>query len=173
MHRRYTVMPVHQESNMSIQVGDPIPKAQVNLVTDSISPIDTATFFAGKKVVLFAVPGAFTPTCSAKHLPGYIEQLPAFTKRGIEVACVSVNDGFVMQAWGKAQNVPEALHLLADGNAEFTKALGLALDATSFGMGTRSQRFALYAEDGVVKALFVEAPGEFKVSSAEHVLANI
>lgn len=158
---------------MSIKVGDRIPKAQVNLVTDGISPVDTTTFFAGKKVVLFAVPGAFTPTCSAKHLPGFIEQLAAFAQRGIEVACVSVNDGFVMKAWGKAQNAPETLHLLADGNAEFTKALGLELDATGFGMGIRSQRFALYAEDGVVKALFVEAPGEFKVSSAEHVLAHI
>jgi peroxiredoxin len=158
---------------MSIKVGDTIPKTTINIIKDGIQATDTAAFFAGKKVVLFAVPGAFTPTCSAKHLPGFIEHLGDFSARGIEVACVSVNDGFVMGAWGKAQNAPENLHLLADGNAAFTKALGLELDATGFGMGIRSQRFALYAENGVVKALFVEAPGEFKVSSAEHVLANI
>lgn len=158
---------------MSIKVGDTIPKTAINLIKDGIQATDTAAFFAGKKMVLFAVPGAFTPTCSAKHLPGFIEHLSAFSARGIEVACVSVNDGFVMAAWGKAQNAPENLHLLADGNADFTKALGLELDATGFGMGIRSQRFALYADNGVVKALFVEAPGEFKVSSAEYVLANI
>ncbi|PKM02920.1 MAG: peroxiredoxin [Gammaproteobacteria bacterium HGW-Gammaproteobacteria-6] len=158
---------------MSIKIGDTIPKTTINVVKDGIQATDSATFFAGKKVVLFAVPGAFTPTCSAKHLPGFIEHLDSFSKRGIEVACVSVNDGFVMAAWGKAQNAPENLHLLADGNAEFTKALGLELDASGFGMGIRSQRFALYADNGVVKSLFIEAPGEFKVSSAEHVLANI
>lgn len=158
---------------MSIKVGDRIPKTPINLIRDGIQATDTQTVFAGKKIVLFAVPGAFTPTCSAKHLPGFIEHLDAFTQRGIEVACVSVNDGFVMGAWGKAQNVPASLHMLADGNAAFTKALGLELDATGFGMGIRSQRFALYADDGVVKKLFIEAPGEFKVSSAEHVLANL
>ena len=158
---------------MTIKVGDHLPKTPINLIRDGIQATDTQSLFAGKKVVLFAVPGAFTPTCSAKHLPGFVDHLDAFTQRGIEVACVSVNDGFVMGAWGKAQNVPESLHLLADGNAEFAKALGLELDATAFGMGIRGKRFALYAEDGVVKQLFVEAPGEFNVSSAEHVLANL
>lgn len=158
---------------MSIQVGASIPKVAINLIRDGIQATDTETLFAGKKMVLFSVPGAFTPTCSAKHLPGFIDHLDAFSKRGIEVACVSVNDGFVMGAWGKAQNVPDALHLLADGNGDFAKALGLELDATGFGMGVRGKRFALYAENGVVKNLFLEGPGEFKVSSAEHVLANI
>lgn len=158
---------------MSIQIGDRIPKVAINQIRDGIQATDTQAVFAGKKVVLFSVPGAFTPTCSAKHLPGFIEHLAEFTQRGIEVACVSVNDGFVMGAWGKAQNVPASLHLLADGNGEFARSLGLELDATGFGMGIRSKRFALYAEDGVVKQLFVEAPGEFKVSSAEHVLAHL
>jgi peroxiredoxin len=158
---------------MSIQVGDRIPKVAINQILDGIQATDTHAVFAGKKVVLFSVPGAFTPTCSAKHLPGFVDHLAEFTQRGIEVACVSVNDGFVMGAWGKAQNVPASLHLLADGNGEFARSLGLELDATGFGMGVRSKRFALYAEDGVVKQLFVEAPGEFKVSSAEHVLAHL
>jgi len=158
---------------MSIQVGDRIPKVAINQILDGIQATDTEAVFAGKKMVLFSVPGAFTPTCSAKHLPGFVDHLAEFTQRGIEVACVSVNDGFVMGAWGKAQNVPANLHLLADGNGEFARSLGLELDATGFGMGVRSKRFALYAEDGVVKQLFVEAPGEFKVSSAEHVLAHL
>jgi peroxiredoxin len=158
---------------MSIQIGDRIPKVAINQILDGIQATDTQVVFAGKKVVLFSVPGAFTPTCSAKHLPGFVDHLAEFTQRGIEVACVSVNDGFVMGAWGKAQNVPASLHLLADGNGEFARSLGLELDATGFGMGVRSKRFALYAEDGVVKQLFVEAPGEFKVSSAEHVLAHL
>ncbi|MDX2299631.1 MAG: peroxiredoxin [Xanthomonadaceae bacterium] len=158
---------------MSIQIGDRIPKVAINQIRDGIQATDTQAVFAGKKMVLFSVPGAFTPTCSAKHLPGFIDHLAEFTQRGIEVACVSVNDGFVMGAWGKAQNVPANLHLLADGNGEFARSLGLELDATGFGMGIRSKRFALYAEDGVVKQLFVEAPGEFKVSSAEHVLAHL
>ena len=158
---------------MTIQIGDRIPKATVNTFSGGPQATDTEAFFAGRKVVLFALPGAFTPTCSAKHLPGFVERLPAFAAKGIEVACLSVNDAFVMDAWGKSQNVPEGLHLLADGNAEFSTALGLVFDASGFGMGTRAQRFALYAEDGVVKGLWVEAPGEFKVSSAEHVLAQL
>ena len=158
---------------MTIAIGDTIPQATFNALKDGVQAVDTKDVFAGRKLVLFAVPGAFTPTCSAKHLPGYVEQLEAFKARGIDVACVSVNDAFVMDAWAKHQSVPEGLQMLADGNGNLTKALGLELDATAFGMGLRSKRFALYAEDGVVKQLHVEAPGEFKVSSAESVLAAL
>jgi peroxiredoxin len=158
---------------MTIQIGDKIPAAMLNTLKDGVQAVDTAELFDGKKVVLFAVPGAFTPTCSAKHLPGYADKFGEFQKRGIEVACLSVNDAFVMDAWAKSQDVPEGVHMLADGNGAFTQALGLELDATAFGMGLRAKRFALYAEDGVVKQLHVEAPGEFKVSSAEYVLEHL
>lgn len=158
---------------MSIQVGDKLPTATLNYLKDGVQAITTAELFDNKKVVLFAVPGAFTPTCSAKHLPGYIAKMDDFSKHGIEVACLSVNDAFVMGAWAKNQEVPESLHMLADGNGEFTKAMGLELDATAFGMGLRAKRFALYAENGIVKNVFVEAPGEFKVSAADHVLEQL
>jgi len=158
---------------MTIQIGDKIPHATLNTLKDGVQAVDTDELFAGKKVVLFAVPGAFTPTCSAKHLPGYAEHLGEFEKRGIEVACLSVNDAFVMDAWAKSQGVPEGVQMLADGNGAFTQALGLELDATAFGMGLRAKRFALYAEDGVVKQLHVEAPGEFKVSAADYVLEHL
>ena len=158
---------------MTIQIGDKIPQATLNMLKDGVQAVDTAELFGGKKVVLFAVPGAFTPTCSAKHLPGYVEHFDEFTKRGIEVACMSVNDAFVMDAWAKSQDVPAGVHMLADGNAAFAQAMGLELDATAFGMGLRAKRFALYAEDGIVKQLHVEAPGEFKVSSAEYVLEHL
>jgi peroxiredoxin len=158
---------------MSIQVGDSLPQATLNTLKDGVQAIGTDELFNGKKVVLFAVPGAFTPTCSAKHLPGYISHLEDFKKKGVEVACLSVNDAFVMGAWAKDQSVPEGIHMLADGNGAFTKALGLELDATPFGMGLRAKRFALYAEDGVVKQLHVEAPGEFKVSAADYVLEHL
>ena len=158
---------------MTIQVGDKIPQAVLNQLKDGVQAVDTGELFNGKKVVLFAVPGAFTPTCSAKHLPGYVEKFDEFAKRGIDVACLSVNDAFVMGAWAKDQNVPAGVHMLADGNGAFTRALGLELDATAFGMGLRAKRFALYAEDGVVKQLHVEAPGEFKVSSADYVLEHL
>ena len=158
---------------MTIQVGERIPPATLNLVRDGVQAIDSSEFFAGRKVVLFAVPGAFTPTCSAKHLPGYIRHIDEFGTKGYAVACLSVNDAFVMSAWGKSQETPEAIQLLADGNGEFTKALGLELDASAFGMGLRAKRFALIADDGLVTHLFVEAPGEFSVSSAESVLASL
>ncbi|MCG6117787.1 MAG: peroxiredoxin [Aquimonas sp.] len=158
---------------MSIQVGDTLPEATLNLLRDGVQAVTTADIFKGKKVVLFAVPGAYTPTCSAKHLPGYVEKFEEFQRRGIEVACMAVNDAFVMGAWGESQNTPDGLMMLADGNGAFTQAMGLQMDATAFGMGIRSKRFALYAEDGVVKQLHVEAPGEFKVSSAEAVLAGL
>ena len=158
---------------MTIQIGEKIPHATLNILKDGVQAVNTEELFDGKKVVLFAVPGAFTPTCSAKHLPGYAEKFGEFQKRGIEVACLAVNDAFVMDAWAKSQDVPEGVHMLADGNAAFAKALGLELDATAFGMGLRAKRFALYAEDGVVKHLHVEAPGEFKVSSADYVLEHL
>jgi peroxiredoxin len=136
-------------------------------------PVSTDEYFAGRKVVVFAVPGAFTPTCSAKHLPGFIEHRDEFADKGVDaVACMAVNDVFVMHAWGKDANA-EGIDMLADGNGEFTAALGLEMDASAFGMGTRSQRFALVADDGVVTQLLIEAPGEFRVSSAESVLAAL
>ena len=158
---------------MTIKVGDRIPPATLNVLKDGVQAISTDEIFKGNKVVLFSVPGAFTPTCSAKHLPGYVDQLEAFRKRGYKVACMAVNDAFVMNAWAKDQDVPEDVMMLADGNGAFAQSLGLAMDATAFGMGTRSKRFALVADDGVVKQLHVEAPGEFKVSAAEHVLSRL
>jgi len=158
---------------MPIQPGDAIPEVTLKYIDDGVQTIDTPTLFAHKNVVLFAVPGAFTPTCSERHLPGFVEQFDQFRDRGIEVACMAVNDPFVMQAWGESQHVPAGLRMLSDGNGDFARALGLEMDGTAFGMGMRSKRFALYAEDGVVKQLFVEAPGEFKVTSAEHVLGAI
>lgn len=158
---------------MAISPGERIPAATVNQMRDGVQAVDTAKLFQGRKMVLFAVPGAFTPTCSAKHLPGFVAHFEEFKARGYDVACLSVNDAFVMGAWGESQQVPEGLHMLADGNGEFTRALGLELDGTAFGMGLRAQRFALVAEDGVVTHVAVEAPGEFKVSSAEAMLEAI
>ena len=158
---------------MTIQAGDRLPETTLNKIGDGVEIVDTRSLFDGKKVVLFAVPGAFTPTCSERHLPGFVERFEDFRAKGIDVACVSVNDPFVMQAWGQSQNVPEGLLMLADGNGDFTRALGLEMDASAYGMGTRSKRFALYAEDGVVKQLHVEAPGEFRVSSADYVLEHL
>ena len=158
---------------MPIQPGDTLPEVSLKRIREGVETVDTHSLFGGKKVVLFAVPGAFTPTCSERHLPGFIEHFDRFNARGITVACVSVNDPFVMQAWGQSQSVPDGLIMLADGNADFTRAMGLELDASGYGMGTRSRRYALYAEDGVVKHVFVEAPGEFRVSSAEHMLEQL
>lgn len=159
---------------MAIQVGDRIPDATLNYLKDGVQSISTQDLFAGKTVVLFAVPGAFTPTCSARHLPGYVDQFEALKAKGVErIVCMAVNDAFVMDAWRKSQNVPEDIWMVADGNGNFAKALGLELDASKFGMGVRSQRFALVAKDGVVSQLLIEAPGEFKVSSAESVLAAL
>jgi peroxiredoxin len=159
---------------MTIAVGQRIPSATLNTLKDGIQAISTDELFGGRTVVLFAVPGAFTPTCSARHLPGYVQHLDAFKAKGVDlVACMAVNDPFVMNAWAESQKVPDGIVMLADGNAAFTKALGLEMDATAFGMGIRSKRFALVAKDGVVTHLFVEAPGEFRVSAAEHVLAAL
>lgn len=160
---------------MTIKAGDRIPDATLMHMTDKgPQPITTRDLFKGKKVVLFSVPGAFTPTCSAKHLPGFVQNSDKLRAKGIDnIVCVAVNDAFVMNAWGKDQAVSGKVQMVADGNAEFAKKLGLELDASKYGMGTRSQRFAMVVEDGTVKKLFVEEPGAFKVSSAEHVLENL
>lgn len=158
---------------MSIQRGEHIPEAVLQYIHDGVQKVDTMTLFDGNKTVLFSVPGAFTPTCSERHLPGFVEHYDEFKRRGINVACMAMNDPFVMEAWGESQHVPEGLRMLSDGNGEFTSALGLQMDASAFGMGTRSKRFALYIEDGIVSQAFVEAAGEFRVSSAEHVLASL
>lgn len=159
---------------MSIQVGQRIPEAELRMMAEEgTQRISTHAYFAGRKVVLFSVPGAFTPTCSAKHLPGFIAHVDDFFERGVDaIACVSVNDVFVMDAWGKCAGA-ERIDMLADGNGEFAAALGLEQDFTEHGMGRRSRRFALVADDGIVTGLFVEAPGEFRVSSAEHVLQEL
>ncbi|WP_240125189.1 peroxiredoxin [Thermomonas alba] len=159
---------------MTIRIGERIPEAVLQYIDGrGIHKVDTHTLFDHRKLVLFSVPGAFTPTCSERHLPSYVQHFDAFRARGITLACMAVNDAFVMQAWGRAQGVPDGLLLLADGNADFTRALGLEMDASGYGMGLRSKRFALYAENGIVKGLWVEAPGEYRVSSAEHVLAHL
>ena len=159
---------------MSIQVGERLPEIPLQRIQNGgVETVDTNTLFSERNVVIFAVPGAFTPTCSERHLPGFVEHFEAFRAKGIDVACMSVNDPFVMQAWGQSQHVPEGLQMLADGNGDFTRALGLEMDASGYGMGTRAKRFALYAEDGVVRHLCVEAPGEYRVSSAEHMLEQI
>ena len=158
---------------MTIKVGDHIPNATLNVLKDGVQAISTDELFKGKKVVLFSVPGAFTPTCSAKHLPGYVEKFAQFKQHGVDVACMAVNDAFVMDAWAKDQHVPDGMLMLADGNGTFAKALGLEMDGSPFGLGTRGKRFALYADDGVVKKLNVEAPGEFKVSDAKTMLEAI
>ncbi|MGH8052589.1 MAG: peroxiredoxin [Stenotrophomonas sp.] len=158
---------------MSIQVGDRVPEVTLKRLREGLETVDTYTLFDDRKVVLFAVPGAFTPTCSARHLPGYVEHFNDFRSRGIEVFCMAVNDPFVMQAWAKSQSVPDGLQMLSDGNGDFTRALGLEMDASSSGMGIRSRRFALYVEDGIVRGCFVEEPGKFEVSSAEYVLEHL
>ena len=159
---------------MTIKAGDKIPAATFTIMSETgPKPLTTNELFGGKKVVLFSVPGAFTPTCSAKHLPGFVNHVDEILSRGVDtIACVAVNDVFVMNAWGKSANAAR-ITMLADGNSDFARAVGLTLDASAFGMGQRSQRFALIAQDGVVSHLFVEAPGEFKVSSAEHVLSAL
>jgi peroxiredoxin len=157
---------------MTIKVGDKIPSAKLQHKTkDGVQTITTDELFKGKKVVVFALPGAFTPTCSAKHLPGFVNHFNELKGKGVDtVACLSVNDAFVMSAWGKDQNVGDKVMMLADGNGDFTKAVGLTMDGTGYGMGLRSQRYAMVVDNGVVKKLQVEAPGAFEVSSAEAVL---
>ena len=158
-----------------IKVGDTIPSAKLMMVTAE-GPKETSTdeVFGGKKVVLFAVPGAFTPTCSARHLPGYLQNIEALQEKGVDtIACMAVNDGFVLGAWARDQGVDGRILMLADGTAAFTKALGLELDLTARGLGIRSQRFAMVVQDKVVASLAVEPPGGFEVSKAESVLATL
>jgi peroxiredoxin len=160
---------------MSIKVGDKLPKATfMTMSEDGPAPVSTDELFAGKRVALFAVPGAFTPTCSAKHLPGFKDHKADLEAKGIDaIACTSVNDVFVMGAWAKDQGVTDEMVMLADGNGDFAKAIGLELDAKGFGMGGRSQRYAMIVDNGTVENIFVEEGGEFKVSSADYVLENL
>ena len=160
---------------MAVSVGDQIPNINFTIMTDDgPKPLGYSELFEGKRVVLFAVPGAFTPTCSQQHLPGFVNKAEELTDKGIDtVACMSVNDVFVMDAWGKSQNTNEKVLMLADGNGEFTAALGLELDASGFGMGSRSQRFSLVINDGQVEILNVEDGGEFRVSSCEFMLDQL
>jgi glutaredoxin/glutathione-dependent peroxiredoxin len=160
---------------MTIKVGDRLPNLTLTQATkEGPKPVTTAELFEGKKVALFAVPGAFTPTCSARHLPGYVDSAADIKAKGVDtIACLSVNDAFVMKAWGEAHNTGDDVVMLADGNGEFTKAVGLELDASRFGMGPRSQRYSMIVEDGVVKELNVESAGEFRVSAADYLLAQL
>jgi len=160
---------------MTINVGDKVPQVTLKTMSkDGLSDISTDEIFGGKKVVMFALPGAFTPTCSAKHLPGFVANAGALKDKGVDsIACVSVNDAFVMGAWGQQQNVGDSVLMLADGNAEFADALGLSFDGSGFGMGKRAQRFAMVVDDGVVSSLHVEQPGAFEVSSAEAILQDL
>ncbi len=160
---------------MTIKVGDKIPAGALHLKTaDGVEEMSTDALFGGKKVVVFALPGAFTPTCSAKHLPGFVQKAADLKGKGVDaIACLSVNDAFVMDAWGKDQKVGDSVLMLSDGNADFTKAIGLTMDGSGYGMGTRSKRYAMVVKDGVVQNLFVEEPGQFEVSSADYVLGKL
>ncbi|MCR9277359.1 MAG: peroxiredoxin [Pseudomonadaceae bacterium] len=155
----------------TIQEGDKLPEATMHTMKDGRpTPVTTADLFAGKKAVVFAVPGAFTPTCSQAHLPGYVVKADDIKAKGVDdIICISVNDAFVMGSWGESANA-EALTMVGDGNGDFTKALGLEMDGSGFGLGTRSQRYAMIVDDGVVVKLSVEAPGQFEVSAAEAIL---
>ena len=160
---------------MPIQQGDKMPSGVFGVMTSSgPGALSTDELFANKKVVLVSVPGAFTPTCSAQHLPGFVQNAEALRGKGVDtIACMSVNDVFVMDAWGKDQNVGEDVVMLADGNGEYARALGLELDGKAFGMGMRSERFAIVVDDGIATEVAVEAPGQFEVSKAEAVLASL
>jgi peroxiredoxin len=160
---------------MTIKAGDRLPEGKFKIFGEGgPQDLSTAQLFEGKRVVLFSVPGAFTPTCSAKHLPGYVNLAAQLHAKGVDtIACLAVNDVFVMNAWGKSANVGGDVLMLADGNGDYTRALGLELDATGFGMGKRGQRFALVVDKGVATKVNVEAGGEFKVSAAEFVLAQL
>lgn len=160
---------------MSIAEGETIPAATlVRMTENGPEKVDTKEFFAGRRIALFSVPGAFTPTCSAKHLPGFIEKADAIRAKGIdEIVGTAVNDAFVMGAWGKSAGAQGKVTLLADGNGDFVKAMGLEMDGTAYGMGLRGRRFSMIVNDGRVEKLFVEAPGEFRVSSADYLLAEL
>lgn len=160
---------------MAIAQGDKVPSVSIMMATaNGPEKADTLDVLGAGKVALFSVPGAFTPTCSAKHLPGFVEKAGELKAKGVDkIVCVSVNDAFVMDAWGKAHNADGAVEMMADGNAEFAQALGLTMDGTGFGMGERSQRFSALIENGVIKALNIEEPGAFEVSSADHMLGQL
>lgn len=160
---------------MTIQVGDRIPSTTLVKVTDDgPEQIGSDEYFAGRRVALFSVPGAFTPTCSAKHLPGFVEKADELKAKGVdEIACTAVNDAFVMKAWGRASEVNGAVTMLADGNGTFAKELGLEMDGSAFGLGQRGKRYSILVNDGVVEKLNVEAPGAFEVSSAEYLLGQL
>jgi peroxiredoxin len=160
---------------MTIKAGDRMPAGSFKSIgKDGMQDVTTDALFKGKTVVLFSVPGAFTPTCDAKHLPGFVQQADAFRAKGVDtVACMAVNDAFVMNAWGKASGVGDKVLMLADGNGDYSRALGLELDARGFGMGQRGQRFAIVVKDGVASHVNVEAPGKFEVSAADYVLKQL
>ena len=159
---------------MTIAVGDTLPSITLNYLKDGVQAINTDEIFKGRKVVLFSVPGAFTPTCSAKHLPGYVEKFAEFKSKNVDVACIAVNDAFVLDAWAKAVGADGKIVLLSDGNATFTKAIGLDFDGSGFGLGTRSKRYSMLVDNGVVKALNVEeSPGVMEVSGADRILAAL
>ena len=160
---------------MTIKAGAKIPASSLKTMSaEGMQTITTDELFKGKKVVLFALPGAFTPTCSAKHLPSFVQLADKIRAKGVDtIACLSVNDAFVMDAWGKNQNVGDKVTMLADGNGDFTKAVGLTMDGTGYGMGVRSQRYAMVVDNGVVKTLNIEAPGAYEVSSAEAILKTL
>ena len=160
---------------MTIKVGDKVPQATFTKMTENgPEQVDTDTLFKGRRVAFFSVPGAFTPTCSAKHLPGFVEKAGELKAKGIdEVVGTAVNDAFVMGAWGKSAGTGDKVTLLADGNGDFAQAVGLTMDGSKFGMGTRGQRYSMVVNDGVVEQLNIEGPGEFKVSSAEHMLSQL
>ncbi|MCW3837519.1 peroxiredoxin [Sphingomonas canadensis] len=160
---------------MTIQAGDRVPNTKLFKVTPGgTEPVQSEDYFAGRTIALFSVPGAFTPTCSAKHLPGFVEKAAELKAKGIdEIACTAVNDAFVMTAWAKASDVGDSVTMLADGNGDFAKALGLEMDGSGFGLGVRGKRFSAVIADGVVKQLNVEGPGEFKVSTAEYMLESL
>jgi peroxiredoxin len=160
---------------MAIKAGERMPAGTLKRMTkEGPKDLSTDELFKGKLVVLFSVPGAFTPTCDAKHLPGFVQLADQLRARGVDtIACMAVNDVFVMNAWGKASGVGDRILMLADGNGEYARALGLELDAKGYGMGTRGQRFAIVARDGVASHVNVEAPGQFKVSAAEYLLGQL
>jgi len=160
---------------MNIQAGDKMPEGVLmQMGAEGPQPLSTNDLFSRKKVVIFSVPGAFTPTCSARHLPGFVDNFKNFEVKGVDtIACMAVNDAFVMSAWGKSQEAGGKVLMLADGNGDYAKALGLEMDGTGFGMGMRGQRFSIIVEDGVITTLNIEGPGQFELSSAEHALGQL
>lgn len=160
---------------MSIQVGDKLPKAAlVKATPDGPQPVDSEEYFGGRRIALFSVPGAFTPTCSARHLPGFVDKADEMKAKGIdEIACIAVNDAFVMQAWGESAGAGGKVTMLADGNGDFARALGLTMDGSKFGLGERGSRWSAIVDDGVVEQLNVEEPGAFNVSSADYLMERL